>query len=531
MALALIGTVTWMTGPVRTGPLAQVTGATQPGPGTMQVGPGEVAASGKVDVLEFTYTADPNGFLKSGTFTLTVPDGWTTPTSASGTPGYTSTTAQCGSGQCVPTVNNMTITLSRVILPRGGSFIIYYHAATAPSSVLTFDFTAQETPLGKPTASYPTRDLQIPVTTCPNGIGVLTVYPKSVTASTTTDFLFTYTAKGCGLLEHSAVTIDVPRGWTPPSTVRGEPGYPAASQGTVTLSGSRITIADAILAPDGTLTLSYAQAVPASPGYAVFSATEQSGDNAIRKALASPPKVTVLQARSSSTTGPPTSSTSSAGHTSPAGIGTMTVSPATVTASRRSTLTFTYAAPPDGLPPTGAVALAVPRGWTAPTRKRGVPGYTSSSAGTVSVAGRWITVTGTALRPRGTLRITYHAGTAPQSPGQAEFTAIERTSPTARASPVDLAPVLIVAGPAPPGPPWLAVLLGVVFAGTVTVLISRLFRRRIHRRPGPITEVAVVPNPDPPRVAAVKTTGNEPTLALRIEPHAGTTARTLRSQS
>ncbi len=228
-----------------------------------------------------------------------------------------------------------------------------------------------------------------------------------------------------------------------------------------------------------------------SPGSAVFHACEQFGDNTNPEDLIQSPQITVL----------------------------------------RSSAEPKSAAPPGGLP-SGTVALTVPRRWTAPTWKPDTPGYTTSSVGTVSIAGRRITVTGAALAAGGTLTITYHDATAPRSPGQTEFRAFEGVSATARLSALAQSPVITVAGPAA-GPPWLTVLLGVALAAvcaTAVALSIRLSRRRT-RRPAPATEVAAVPHPDPPRVAAVRNTGNKPSLALRIEPHAGTTVRTLRSQS
>jgi hypothetical protein len=150
----------WAQGPAKPASLAVETTAvgTLQGPGTLQVDQSEVAASGTVTALTFTYTADPKGFLKGGTFTLTIPDGWTAPTTTPGSGGYVETTAQCGIGQCIPTVNNMTVVLSNVTLPGGQSFIIKYTGATAPGSVATFDFTAQETP----TVDYPTTDVPLP---------------------------------------------------------------------------------------------------------------------------------------------------------------------------------------------------------------------------------------------------------------------------------------------------------------------------------------------------------------------------------
>jgi hypothetical protein len=62
-------------------------------------------------------------------------------------------------------------------------------------------------------------------------------------------------------------------------------------------------------------------------------------------------------------------------------------------------------------------------------------------------------------------------------------------------------------------------------------LSIRISRRRARRRPAFATELAAVPPPDLPSVATVRTAGNEPSLAPRIEPHVGTAVRTLRSRS
>jgi len=181
----------------------------------------EVAASGTT-TLTFTYKADPSGVgLKAGAFTLTIPDGWTTPTSIVGQSGYVWTTALCGSSNCVPNVNNMTLAVSPVTLAPGGSFTITYTKATAPSSVATFDFAAQETPQRKATIDYPTMDLPATaVTTCANGVGTMTVSPQSVTVSRAQDYLFTYSAAGCGILQDGAITVDVPE---PTLVLRIEP--------------------------------------------------------------------------------------------------------------------------------------------------------------------------------------------------------------------------------------------------------------------------------------------------------------------
>jgi hypothetical protein len=531
ITVTLIGAaVTWVQGPANAGPLAAETAAVgiSPGPGTLQVDQGDVAASGTVAALTFTYTADPHGFLKGGTFTLTIPDGWTAPSATPGSGGYVETTAQCGIGQCVPAVNGMTVMLSDVTLGPGQSFIIKYTAATAPDSVATFDFTAQETPA----ADYLPVDVPpVAITTCANGVGAMSVSPQTASVSTPTDYLFTYSAGECGLLPGSAVTVEVPGGWTPPSTVPGNHGYASVSAGTVTLAGNLITITGAVVPPGQTLTLSYAGAATTTPGDAVFYTQEQSGGGSILTPLASSPRVAVQQASSS---GPATSPASSRGTPGTGGRGTITVLPASVIAGRSGTLIFTYTPPRGGLSPSGALELTVPPGWTAPNGNPGSPGYVSASAGTLGVAGRRITISDVASAAGRTLTITYHDATAPRSPGPAEFRAQERASATATFSLVTPSPVLTVASSGPSVPPWLIPMLAaalVAACAALAVMTIRIRRTRARRQLGRETEVAADPHPDPPRVTAVTTTGNAPTLALRIEPHPGPSSGRSRGES
>jgi len=420
-------------------------------------------------------------------------------------PGFVYTTALCGSNYCVPTVTDMTIMISGVVLDPGQHFFIGYTDAAAPKSAGSLNFMADVTTASR-LSPVPLRPIH--VRTCPNGVGTLDVSPRSVFASTTHQFEFTYTAGECGLLQGSAVTIDVPTGWSRPSKGSSELVGTYPENAAITLTGSRITITNAVLKQGGTLTVQYSSAVPASPGDTFFYTAEQTGDNAALTDLLSPAQITVR----------------------PTGGGTMTVSPLTVTASRRSTLTFTYTAPPGGLQPPGMVTLTVPPGWTAPRSKsRNVPGYTRSTTGTVWVSGRRINVTGARLPAHGTLKITYRDGTAPRSTGQSEFRAFESESKTARLSPVAPPPVVTVAAAAVPR--WRDFLLGVALGAvcaTLAALGTHFLRERVRARAAQVTTVS---HRDPPRVAPIHSTGSEPTLTLRIEPHAGTTVRTLESKS
>jgi len=89
------------------------------------------------------------------------------------------------------------------------------------------------------------------------------------------------------------------------------------------------------------------------------------------------------------------------------GDGTLTVLPASVVAgSTGNTLTFTYTAATGGLS-SGAIELTVPNGWSAPSTTGSNAGYTTSSTGTVGVAGQVITVSGVTLAGGATATITY----------------------------------------------------------------------------------------------------------------------------
>src|SRR5262245_9796482 len=98
------------------------------GTGSMTVPPVPAAPS-RSTTLVFTYTADAAQGLTGGEVTLTVPPGWTQPSTASGAPGQV--TASCPPG-CVPSVSNMMITLSRVALAPRQSLTITYATAIAP---------------------------------------------------------------------------------------------------------------------------------------------------------------------------------------------------------------------------------------------------------------------------------------------------------------------------------------------------------------------------------------------------------------
>jgi hypothetical protein len=201
----------------------------------------------------------------------------------------------------------------------------------------------------------------------------------------------------------------------------------------------------------------------------------------------------------------------------------MTVTPTRVTALQPSTLRFTYAAPA-GLLSSGEVDVQVPAGWTAPSGRPGQAGYTSASAGLLTVSGRRITVTGVTLGRGQQLTITY-AGTAPNTSGAATFLTWQRPDGTATLAALTVSPQVTVA---PPGaaqgrPSWLPLLLVVIGLVLIvgTAALAALRRLRRGRRGLAGGNVRAVPRTGPPSVA-VRDTETRPAQTVRIEPRAGT---------
>jgi hypothetical protein len=119
------------------------------------------------------------------------------------------------------------------------------------------------------------------------------------------------------------------------------------------------------------------------------------------------------------------------------GSGTMTVTPSNVVASSTHTYIFTYTASAGALT-NGGVTVSysawTAAGGTAPTTNASTPGYTTASAGTLSVTttSKLIKVTGLTLSKGGTFTITFgHTGelvTAPSTATSYTFTAQQRSA-------------------------------------------------------------------------------------------------------
>ncbi len=428
------------------------------GVGTMSVSPTS-AIEAVPTTLTFTYTAPSSG-LSSGAVALTVPSGWTAPTTSSGTAGYS--TASTGT----LSVAGQVVTVSGVTLSSAQSLTITYGAGggaarvTPPTTLGNATFSTEERSSSSGTLTALSSSPIVSVVAPPDGTGTMTVSPTSVLASVPTTLSFTYTAATDGLVAGSVV-VNVPSGWTAPSTSSTHAGYTTASVGTLSVAGQVITVSGLTLSSGSTLTITYGSGggstgalPPASTGAMSFSTEEESSSSGTLTSLSSSPSVSV--------------------NASPDGSGTETVSPSTVTAGSSTSLTFTYTAAPGGLV-NGSLSLTVPAGWTAPSTTVGHPGYTTASTGTVSLAGQVITVSGVSLTGGSTMTVTYGAGggansvTPPASIGTATFTTNEKSTSSGTLTAISSSPQVVV-NASPDGSGTFTVSPTTALAGSATTL-------------------------------------------------------------
>ena len=485
------------------------------GPPTLTVYPASATASDPMTALAFTYTAN---LVQDGTLTITVPPGWTPPSS---TPGAGYTTVSCpqqilSAPPCGLTVDPaaMTITVTNVYRDSdwGRTLTVDYTMATPPATAGTSTFNATEQDSATPT---PVLLPALPVAVnCPDGTGRIAVAPPQVTASQLRTLMFSYTAGDCGTQAGGLLELQVPSGWPADGNVAWTGG------GAASISGSTITAPAGNLAPGQTVTLAYGPVqVPAILQPYAFTAEEQSSQGGTLEPLSGPLTVTVTQAFVSP----------------PGGAGMIAVSPRQAVAGRARTLTFTYTAPDGGLAASGEVTVQVPGEWTAPSGTPGRAGYVSSSEGAISASGRLITVTGVALAAGQQLTITYAAGIAPRLPGPSTFVTSERPDGTVRlAALAQPASVTVTAAgggirPRPTSSPVLLYLL--IGLAVVAAVGAGALAAHLLRRGGQVTAAAsvrAVPHTGPPPTLAVRNTGRRPTLTVRIEPHASTSVTTIR---
>lgn len=133
------------------------------------------------------------------------------------------------------------------------------------------------------------------------------------------------------------------------------------------------------------------------------------------------------------------------------GSGTMSVTPTLVQPSTTTSLTFTYTPAVGQGMVDGELDLTVPGTWTLPTTSPNVSGYTTATAGIVSVIGNTISVTGITAPAGQKVTITYgdtRAGAAPaQTPSVPQisvFAARSRQSKNELTAPLAISPAVRV---------------------------------------------------------------------------------------
>src|SRR6266508_4424151 len=391
------------------------------GLGTLTTGTSGVSASQTGQTVTFTYTAATGG-ISNGSVTLAVPTGWSAPSTTSSNAGYT--TASSGT----VSVASQTITVSSLTVSGGSTFTITYGdtsgggpgpTATSSTGAQTWQAQAKSTSGGSLTNLASSPGITVYAA---DGSGTLTTPTTNVSASQTGRTLtFTYTA-ATGGISNGSVTLDVPSGWSAPSTTGSNAGYSTLSAGTLSVSSQSITVSSLTLAGGATFTITYGSTAGGGPGATATSTTgaqtwqsqQKSASGGTLTNLGSSPSITAYAAD---------------------GSGTLTTPTTTVAiGSSGNTITFTYTAATGGLS-NGTLTVDVPSGWSAPSTTGSNAGYTTSSTGTVSVAGQTITVSSVTLADGATMTITYGAtsgggpgATATSSAGSQTWQAQEKST-------------------------------------------------------------------------------------------------------
>ena len=159
------------------------------------------------------------------------------------------------------------------------------------------------------------------------------------------------------------------------------------------------------------------------------------------------------------------------------GKGTMTVAPANVGAATHDTLVFTYLPPPGKDFINGVLKIVVPAGWSGPSTTPGSAGFTTSSAGVVSIVGSAISVTGVSAAVNGAVTITYGdtsgggPGTlAPSSAQTSTFTASQQATSSSTLTALVAGSPQVVVGTAADGTGTLTVSPTTTTVGAPTTL-------------------------------------------------------------
>ncbi|MFL5823202.1 MAG: beta strand repeat-containing protein, partial [Solirubrobacteraceae bacterium] len=275
----------------------------QDGSGTLTAAPGFVADGSGGNTLTFTYTA-PDGGLSNGRLLVALPSGWSAPSTTPQVDGYTTST--CGS----VAVPSGAIQVTGVSLPASGTCTITYGnrssggaGTTAPSTTGTQTFVTQEASTGTGSLANIASSPQVDITAA-DGSGTMAVDSgQVVTGSTGNTLTFTYTA-ATGGVQAGELTIDVPTGWSAPSTTATDPGSTTSDCGQVGLSGGTIEVTGVTLNGGDTCTVVYGSTAGSGPG-ATAPSSDGTSDFVVKEASTALGLLTSLAASPSVVTSTP----------------------------------------------------------------------------------------------------------------------------------------------------------------------------------------------------------------------------------
>ena len=256
-----------------------------------------VSASQIGNTVVFTYTAATGGILNGG-IKLTIPAGWSAPSVAGASAGYTtSSVGTLAVAAQVVTVSGVTLAAGSTVTITYGSKASAGPGATAAAAIGAQTWLLQQrSTVGGVFTNLSAGPPSITINAA-NGSGTMVASINNVSATQTgRTITFTYTAAAGGMV-NGAVTVLVPAGWTAPSTVATASGYASASTGTVSAAGQTITVSGVTLAAAGTVTIVYGDTssggggstASATTGAQVWQAREQSTAGGVLANLAASP--------------------------------------------------------------------------------------------------------------------------------------------------------------------------------------------------------------------------------------------------
>jgi hypothetical protein len=269
------------------------------GSGTMTAGPTFAPVGSSGNTVTLTYTAASGG-LRSGRLLVSVPSGWSAPSTTQSFPGYT--TSSCGS----VAISGSTIQVGGVTLAASATCTITYGntsaggtGASAPSSAGVSDFSTQEQSTGVGNVTAIAVSPQVDVTSS-DGTGTVTVDTPTVGAGSGGNTLtFTFTAASGGT-HGGTLALAVPAGWPSPSASASATGATTSTCGTVAVSGSAIQVTGVTVPGGATCTIVYGSkaaggagvTAPSSDVTTTFTASEMSTGVGMLTELAKSPSVT-----------------------------------------------------------------------------------------------------------------------------------------------------------------------------------------------------------------------------------------------